>query len=298
VIGGTVSRRRVPPGLVYGLIVAVGIGAFLYPFWLPAEALPDEAHRSVAPVLAGGLVFLMVIAVAVEIRQQRMNGATVAILGVLAASAGLLRLLDLPGGGSGIFFLVILAGAAFGPRFGLLLGLSAMALSALITGGIGPWLPFQMLGLGWMGASAGFVGRWTERCSPRVEVAVLALFGWLWGFAYGAILNLWSWPFTIGEGPLSWEPGLSFGETLQHYWSFYVATSFAWDAAGALTNAALIAITGLALLGSMRRFAHRLAPAVELVDPESGDVEREVERDVEREVVREPDCPTEPLVVS
>ena len=77
---------------------------------------------------------------------------------MLAACAGLLRLIDLPGGGSGIFFLVVLAGAAFGPRFGLLLGLCAMAVSAIVTGGIGPWLPFQMLALGWMGAGAGFVG--------------------------------------------------------------------------------------------------------------------------------------------
>ena len=87
-----------------------------------------------------------------------MNGATIALLGMLAACAGLLRLIDLPGGGSGIFFLIVLAGAAFGPRFGLLLGLCAMAVSAIITGGIGPWLPFQMLALGWMGAGAGFLG--------------------------------------------------------------------------------------------------------------------------------------------
>ena len=48
----------------------------------------------------------------------------------------------------------ILAGAALGPRFGLLLGLCAMAVSAVVTGGIGPWLPFQMLALSWMGAGA------------------------------------------------------------------------------------------------------------------------------------------------
>lgn len=269
--------RRVPPALLYGAIVVVGVAAFLYPFWLPSAALPDQAHRAVAPFLAGGLVFLMVVAVAVELRQQRMTGATVALLGVLAASSGLLRLLDLPGGGSGIFFLVILAGAAFGARFGLLLGMSAMALSALITGGMGPWLPFQMLGLGWVGATAGLVGRVTRRWSPRAEVAALAVLGWLWGFGYGAILNLWSWPFTIGEGPLSWHPDLSLAETIEHYRAFYAATSFAWDAAGALTNAVLIAITGTTLLRSMRRFADRLDPVVDLApatraaDPALGD---------------------------
>jgi energy-coupling factor transport system substrate-specific component len=54
------------------------------------------------------------------------------------------------------------------------------------------------------------------------------------------------------------------GETLHHYWSFYVATSLGWDAAAALTNAVLIVITGVALLRALRRFAHRLDPVVEL----------------------------------
>ena len=192
-----------------------------------------------------------------------MNGATVAILGVLAASSGLLRLLDLPGGGSGIFFLIVLAGAAFGPRFGMLLGIASMAVSSIVTGGIGPWLPFQMLALGWMGAGAGFLGLATRRLRPWLEVVALAAYGWVWGFAYGAILNLWFWPFQRDGGALSWRPGLGFGATLHRYWSFYVATSLAWDAAGALANAVIILVVGIAVMRTLRRFAHRLEPAVE-----------------------------------
>ena len=101
----------------------------------------------------------MVVAVTLEVRRGTMNGATVAILGMLVGVRGpAAPASTCPGGGSGIFFLVVLAGAAFGPRFGLLLGLCAMAVSAIVTGGIGPWLPFQMLALAWMGAGAGFVG--------------------------------------------------------------------------------------------------------------------------------------------
>jgi len=257
---------RVRPVVVYVLIVAVGVAAFLYPFWLPHTALPNDAHSGDAPLVAALVGALVLVALGLEVRRGTMNGATVALLGVLAASAGLLRLLALPGGGNGIFFLVVLAGAAFGPRFGLLLGLCAMAVSALITGGIGPWLPFQMLGLGWMGASAGFVGQVTRHLRPGVEVAALAGFGWVWGFLYGAIMNLWFWPFIIGQGPLAWHPGLSAGATLHRYWSFYVVTSLAWDAAGALTNAVLIAVTGRPLLRSLRRFADRLEPVAELVE--------------------------------
>jgi energy-coupling factor transport system substrate-specific component len=248
------------------LVGLVGAAAFLYPFWIPSESLPAQAHAVDAPLWAALVGGLVVVAVSLEVRRGTMNGATVAILGVLSAAAGLLRLVDLPGNNAGIFFLVVLAGAAFGPRFGLLLGICGMAVSAVVTGGIGPWLPFQMLALGAMGAGAGAIDSAARRLGPRGEVVVLAVYGWCWGFLYGAIMNLWSWPFLQGDGPTQWRPGLGFGATLGHYWSYYVATSFAWDAAGALANAVLILVTGGALLPSLRRFAHRLEPAVELVD--------------------------------
>lgn len=253
---------RFRPALVYGLVTVLGIAAFLYPFWLPSSSFVAEAHGGDAPMWAAVIGALVVVALALEVRRGTMNGATIAVLAVLSTIAGLLRLVELPGNNAGIFFMVILAGVAFGPRFGLLLGITAMVTSAFITGGLGPWLPFQMLGLGWLGAGAGYVGRATERLDPRVEVVVVAAYGWLGGFLYGALLNLWSWPFLRGEGETLWNPGLSVVETLQHYWSYYVATSLAWDAAGALFNALLILATGLVLLRTLRRFAHRLEPAV------------------------------------
>lgn len=257
---------RARPGLVYLLVAVIGAGSFLYPFWLPHRALPFQAHAGDAPLVAALVGALAVAAVVLEVRRGTMNGATIALLGVLGATAGLLRLLDLPGGGSGIFFVIVLAGAAFGARFGLLLGLVAMATSAVITGGIGPWLPFQMLALAWMGAGAGLVGGFTKRVGTRIEVAILAIYGWGWGFVYGAIMNLWFWPFAVDMGELSWAPGIGVVETVRRYWAFYVVTSFGWDAAGALANAALIAVTGLALLPAFRRFAVRLRPVVELYD--------------------------------
>jgi energy-coupling factor transport system substrate-specific component len=250
---------------VYVLIAVVGLAAFLYPFWIPSDALPARAHAVDAPLWAALVGALVVAAVTLEVRRGTMNGATVALLGVLAAASGLLRLVDLPGNNAGIFFLVVLAAAAFGPRFGLLLGITAMAVSAVITGGIGPWLPFQMLALGGMAAGAGAVDPLARRLGLRGEVIVLAAYGWVWGFVYGAIMNLWAWPFLQGDGQTQWRAGLGFGATLSHYWSYYVATSFAWDAAGALFNALLILLTGAALLPSLRRFAHRLDPVVEFV---------------------------------
>lgn len=248
---------------IYVLVTVVGIAAFLYPFWLPADALPAQAHAGQAPLIAAVVGALAVAAVTLEVRRGTMNGATVAVLGMLSALAGLMKLLDLPGGGSGLFFLIVLAGAAFGPRFGLLLGLTSFVVSAILSGGIGPWLPFQMLALAWMGAGAGLLGRVTRHLRPWAEVAALAAYGWVWGFVFGAIMNLWFWPFQRG-GALDWEPGMSVVETLERYWAFYVATSFAWDAAGALANAVILLAVGRPLMVALRRHAHRLAPATVL----------------------------------
>ena len=60
--------------------------------------------------------------------------------------------------------------------------------------------------------------------------------------------------------------GSSVESTLHHYWSFYVATSYPWDAASALANSVLILLTGGALLATLRRVAHRLDPVVEFAD--------------------------------
>jgi len=256
---------RLRSSAVYLLMVVLGAAAFLYPFWLPSSALPGQAHSGDAPLVAALVGALAVTAVTLEVRRGTMTGTTVAVLGMLSALAGLMKLLDLPGGGSGLFFMVILAGAAFGPRFGMLLGITSFAVSAVLSGGIGPWLPFQMLALAWMGGGAGWIGRLTRRMHPWAEVAVLAAYGWVWGFVFGAILNLWFWPFQRG-GALDWVPGMSLGESLQRYWSFYAATSLAWDAAGALANAVIILAVGRQLMATLRRYADRLDP-VTILEP-------------------------------
>jgi energy-coupling factor transport system substrate-specific component len=145
----------------------------------------------------------------------------------------------------------------------MILGITSFVVSAILSGGIGPWLPFQMLALGWMGAGAGFVGVATRRMTPWAEVGVLAAYGWIWGFVFGAILNLWFWPFQRG-GALDWVPGMSLSQSLDRYWAFYVATSLAWDAAGALANAVIILIVGRSLMATLRRYAHRLEPVTVL----------------------------------
>ena len=71
-----------------------------------------------------------------------------------------------------------------GPSFGFASGALTMLLSAVLTAGLGPWLPYQMLAAGWVGMGAGYVGRISGRGSSPKTIAALSLYGCAAGFAY------------------------------------------------------------------------------------------------------------------
>jgi hypothetical protein len=78
------------------------------------------------------------------------------------------------------------------------------------------------------------------------------------GFVFGAIMNLWVWPFLAEESALDWNPAASAGTNLHHYLTYYAATSFAWDTFRAVGSAALVLALARRLLGSLDRAARRM----------------------------------------
>ena len=70
-------------------------------------------------------------------------------------------------------------------------------------------------------------------------------------------MNLWFWPYIATGDEVSWAPGMGIAETLQHYWAFYVLTSFGWDAWAALCNVLLIMLVGRSVLRILTRFHDR-----------------------------------------
>ncbi len=85
-----------------------------------------------------------------------------------------LRLPGFVAGFSAMFIVVLVAGNAFGPAFGFLLGAVGTFASGLFIGGLGPWLPFQMVAVGWVGMGAGLLPRdvvaRADRRARRVRV--------------------------------------------------------------------------------------------------------------------------------
>jgi len=249
---------------VLALVSAVGLVAFGWPLLVRPGAVLSE--RGDAPWLFVLLLPLLLAVVLAEIADGGLDSKAVAVLGVLAAVGAALR--PLGGGSAGfetVFFLLVLAGRVFGPGFGFVLGSMTLFASALLTAGVGPWLPFQMLAAGWVGLLAG--------CLPRArgwrEVALLSAYGAVAGLVYGALMNLWGWPFFTGlESSLSFVAGDQVVENLQRFVGFTLATSLGFDLPRAMTNAVLIAITARPILLALRRTSRR---AVFHAQPQFGD---------------------------
>ena len=247
-------------GAILALVSAIGILAFLYPFFQPQAAASNPsmvAHAQDAPLLFAVLIVLCLGAVLGNLLGSGLNAKMVAALGILTAINAVLRAIPGPAGFSAMQILPILCGYAYGPMFGYLLGALSTAVSALVGAGIGPWLPYQMFALGWVGLTSAWLPDMHRH--PRIQVIVLAAWSVLWGMAFGFVMNLWFWPFIYdpAQAGIYWEPGAGAIEAFKRYLGFYAITSSWWDAGRAIGNALLIFLFGVPVMRLLRRFGRR-----------------------------------------
>lgn len=265
---------------------AIGLFAFGWPlFSPPAESNAAQlAHTGDAPILFAVVLPLLFGLLFAEVADGALDAKAVAVLGVLIACGAALRL---PAGGitgfSPVFFLLIPAGRVFGAGFGFVLGCLTLFASALVSGGVGPWLPFQMFAAGWLGLFAGLLppvrGRW--------EIMLLAAYGAIGGLVYGALLNLWFWPYGVPlRSGLSFVPGDAVVDNLGRFWAFHLTTSLGFDIPRAVGNVVLVLALGPATLAVLRRTARRAAFGV--VPEYNDEPERGTQRCRARHPMRHP----------
>ncbi|MGW2210435.1 ECF transporter S component [Streptomyces sp. NPDC001781] len=256
-----VRAVRLGPRSVAALVLvgAVGVAAFGWPFLAPPNSRVS-AHAEDAPWLFAGLLVLLVAVVAATISESGLGPKAVAMLGVLAATGAALR--PIGAGTAGIepmFFLLVLSGRVLGPGFGFVLGSVTMFASALLTGGVGPWMPFQMLSMGWFTMGAGLLPG-AVRLRGRAELALLACYGFLAAFAYGTLMNLAGWPFmgTMASS-ISFDPHAAVPANLARFLAYCLATSMGWDLGRAVCTVVLTLTLGPAVLRALRRATRRAA---------------------------------------
>lgn len=244
--------------LIYGLSAVIGVAAFAYPFILASLPGASDSGTQAAPLMTTALLALCLLALLIEIQGEVVSAKVIATLGMLVALASVLRFVETaipgPGGFSPIFVPIILAGYVFGARFGFLMGAMTLLVSALLTGGVGPWLPYQMFVAAWVGFSAGWL---PHPRNARLELALLIGFGILWGLLYGVLTNLYFWPFFIGETAMRYQPGGGAVLALQRYSAFYLASSLLWDLLRAAGTGLLMLVAGQPTIRALARFRDR-----------------------------------------
>ncbi|RAJ42747.1 energy-coupling factor transport system substrate-specific component [Kitasatospora sp. SolWspMP-SS2h] len=267
---GPPLSRPVPLGrrsvLFLSLVSAIGAAAFGWPLLASRES-DLVGHSADAPWLFALLMPLLLAVLVAQLSESRdatgapgLDAKAVAMLGVLAAAGAALR--PLGAGTAGLepmFFLMVLSGRALGPGFGFVLGALTMFASALLTGGVGPWLPFQMLAMGWVCLGAGLLPG-AARLRGRPELLLLAAYGTLSAIGYGTVMNLQGWPYIGGLGTsISFVPGDPLAANLTRFALYCLTTSLGWDLPRAALTAVLCLTVGGPLLRTLRRATRRAA---------------------------------------
>lgn len=226
---------------------------FLWPFFYGGKSLP---RTQIFFWIAVTISFVLVI---IQISNSRLDAKSVALLGVLSALIAAVR--PLGAGAVGIepmWFILILSARVFGPSFGFLLGLISMFVSALLTGGLGPWLGYQIFAAAWIGMAAGLIP--FKKLRGKGEIAVLMIFGIIASEVFGILMDLQFWPWALGgDTQLSYVIKGAVSENINRFIIFHFATSMAWDIPRAIFTALLLAFSGTAVLSALRRTHTRAA---------------------------------------
>ena len=238
-----------------GVVSLGGIVLFAWPFL--GSGLP--ASTPAWTLTLGCVVGLFLI----EAGMRQLDSRGVALLAAIAAIDTALRLAVIEGigGFSPIYFLVLCAGYVFGASFGFLAGALSILVSAIAGGGMGPWVPYQVFAVGWVGVAAGLAGQWSRgsRVPDWRDVLVLAAVGAVMGWVVGALLDITDWiPVYRGNPTLGWLPGMDAATSLIHFGRFYLLTSLAYDTFRAVGNVLMVLALGAAVIAALARLRVRL----------------------------------------
>ena len=261
-----IYRLSLQSKMVLTFTSVIALAGFVWPFfyvgnlhWIFVVAIAASAFLLVSEVGIGSI-----------------DAKSIALLGVMSAFITLLR--PLGAGAAGlepIWFALIIAARVFGPSWGFLLGITSMTTSALLTGGVGPWLPYQIFAAGWIGLGIGLIPR---NIRGRSELALLSLYGVVAAAFFGIAMDLQFWPWTLGvDTQLSYQAGAPMAENLDRFFSYHFLSAMAWDVPRAIFTSSLILITGKPILHTLRRAHTRAAfcTPIEFVESQASERAKE-----------------------
>ncbi|MEY4437932.1 MAG: hypothetical protein RL249_344 [Actinomycetota bacterium] len=238
---------------LFALVATSTVSAigFLWPFFISEK----QGHPQWIFLLATPFALLLLL---ISVSNKSLDSKSVALLAVLSALIAALR--PMGTGAVGIepmWFVLILSARVFGASFGFLLGTISMFLSAILTGGLGPWVAYQSFAAGWIGLGVAII---PKKVKGKMEIAALACYGIIAAEFFGIAMDLQFWPWTLGaDTQLSYRAGAPLGENFSHFISYHFLSSMAWDIPRAIFTTSLILLTAKPVLHTLRRAHTRAA---------------------------------------
>lgn len=221
---------------VLALILVIGVGAFIIPLF-PESPLQSFVNWG---LIATIMVVLAVIAFFFEFESAAMSSKEIALVAMLGTISAVLRVpFAVIPNVQPCTYLIICSGYVFGPMAGFMVG----AVTALVSNfflGQGPWTPYQMFAWGLVGVSAAYIRRF------GVGRVWLIIFGVVWGYLYGWIMNVWYWVAFIY--PLTFKTFL-----------VYQLTGIWFDTLHAIGNAIFLGLFGVKTIAILERFKKRFS---------------------------------------
>jgi len=216
------------------LIAATGIAAFLAPVF-PQTPLQVFSNWGLTVTI---LVILAILAFFFEFEAITLSSKEIALIAMLGTISAVSRIpfAALPNI-QPCTYLIICSGYVFGPMAGFMVGATTALISNLFLGQ-GPWTLYQMFAWGLAGVAAGYF----RRLNPGT--IWLIIFGVVWGYLYGWIMNTWFWASFIY--PLNFRTFLT-----------YQLTSIWFDTFHALGNAIFLGAFGPKTIAILQRFKLR-----------------------------------------
>ena len=204
------------------LMLVIGMAALVAPMFpqTPLEIFTNWGLTATA------IVVLAVVAFFFEFEATAMSSKEIALIAMLGTISAVSRVpfVVIPNV-QPCTYLIICSGYVFGPVAGFMVG----AITALVSNlflGQGPWTLYQMLAWGLAGVSAAYLLRF------GLGKTALIIFGAIWGYLYGWIMNTWFWASFIY--PLTLRTFLT-----------YQLTSIWFDTFHALGNVVFLGFFGM-----------------------------------------------------
>ena len=218
------------------LMLVIGLAALAAPVF-PQTPLEILANWGLTATI---IVALAVVAFFFEFEATAVSSKEIALIAMLGTISAVARVpFAVIPNVQPCTYLIVCSGYVFGPVAGFMVG----AITALVSNlflGQGPWTLYQMLAWGLAGVSAAYLRRFGL---GRIS---LVIFGAIWGYLYGWIMNTWYWASFIY--PLTLRTFLT-----------YQLTSIWFDTFHALGNVVFLGFFGVKTVAILERFKRRFS---------------------------------------